>query len=350
MKSVLAAAALSAAALCFPARVEAATTAPPLLTITAAGKQPRSVPVFDKWTDGMTVATGDLGTDGVPEIVAGAGPGSLPEVRVLRQDGGLITKFNAFDERFRGGVTVAVSDVDRDGRNDIVVGAGPGGGPHVKVFDGYGKSLFEFFAWSAAFRGGVQVEAGFGQISTAMLAGADQRVRTWNHDGTAFQVIREVPRTPPEPGALASAALPGVTYSAPPPTFGNGKPDVAQEIVVNLAKQRLYAFEHGWLKTTFLVSTGLARFPTPPGNYAVMSKVAKMDYRGYYGPGSPYNYNLKNVKWNTMFIHNYFIHQAYWHDNFGNQMSHGCVNAREGDAKIIHDWADIGTPVIVRAS
>ena len=59
---------------------------------------------------------------------------------------------------FLGGVTVAVKDVTSDGRGDIITGAGPGGGPHVKEFDGVsGTTLGSFFAFDPAFHGGVFV-------------------------------------------------------------------------------------------------------------------------------------------------------------------------------------------------
>jgi hypothetical protein len=69
--------------------------------------------------------------------------------------------FNAYDTYFRGGVRVAVDDVNGDGKPDIVTGAGPGGGPHVKVFSGAdGSVIRSFFAYGANFTGGVFVGAG----------------------------------------------------------------------------------------------------------------------------------------------------------------------------------------------
>src|SRR5205814_169334 len=67
----------------------------------------------------------------------------------------------AYDPRFGGGVFVGAGDVNNDFRADIVTGAGPGGGPHVKVFDGRNGLLMEqFFASAANFPGGVRVAAG----------------------------------------------------------------------------------------------------------------------------------------------------------------------------------------------
>src|SRR5262245_46886996 len=62
--------------------------------------------------------------------------GGPPRVAVYLSGSAQIANFLAFDPAFTGGVRVAVGDVDGDGIDDIVVGAGPGGGPHVKVFKG----------------------------------------------------------------------------------------------------------------------------------------------------------------------------------------------------------------------
>jgi lipoprotein-anchoring transpeptidase ErfK/SrfK len=74
-----------------------------------------------------------------------------------------------------------------------------------------------------------------------------------------------------------------------------------------------------------------------------------MDYVWNYGAGSPYNYNIKNVSWNSQFAPHLYLHEAYWHKAFGVVKSHGCVNMRKNDAKFIYDWASIGTPVTIHA-
>lgn len=115
--------------------------------------------------------------------------------------------------------------------------------------------------------------------------------------------------------------------------------NVGKVIRVVLSEQRLYAWENGELAKTFLISSGLTG-PTPIGNWAIFDKTY---VQAYAGPG----YYLPNVHYNSWFYPEIAIHEAYWHNNFGQPMSHGCVNARIEDAQFVYDWAPMGTPVEV---
>ena len=63
-------------------------------------------------------------------------PGGLPLVNYYDGGGTLLRSFLAYDAGFRGGVRVVTTDMNRDGVADIITAPGPGGGPHVKLFDG----------------------------------------------------------------------------------------------------------------------------------------------------------------------------------------------------------------------
>src|SRR5262249_56672919 len=109
------------------------------------------------------------------------GPGTDPYVRLFRADGlPMPTSLFAYDVGFLGGVRVAACDFDGDGRTEIVTGAGPGAGPHVRVvkLDGAGYPLGDlasFLAYPAAFSGGVFVACGDvdGDGVPELITGAD---------------------------------------------------------------------------------------------------------------------------------------------------------------------------------
>ncbi|MDX9893251.1 MAG: S8 family serine peptidase [Patescibacteria group bacterium] len=109
---------------------------------------------------GVNIATADLDNDGKAEIITGPGPGIEPEVKVFDLNGNQKLGFLAYGQNFLGGVKVAAGDVDGDGRDNIVVGAGNGGGPHVRIFEYNGKLLSQFFAYNSDFHGGVNVAVG----------------------------------------------------------------------------------------------------------------------------------------------------------------------------------------------
>lgn len=117
---------------------------------------------FPGFFGGVRVATGDVTGDGVTDIVVAAGPGGGPIVKVYSgATGGEVYAFYAFDPGFVGGVSLGVGLVNNDRFADIVVGVGPGAAPHVKVFDGLTLGeLHSFYAFDPSFTGGVNVAAG----------------------------------------------------------------------------------------------------------------------------------------------------------------------------------------------
>ena len=117
------------------------------------------------YRNGVRVASGDVNGDGRDDIITSRVKGT-PNVRVFdgrtgRQLAGRIGSFNAFSREFRGGVYIAAGDINGDGRADIIASAGAGGSPTVRVFDGVsGLQLASFDAYDSTFRGGVRVAVG----------------------------------------------------------------------------------------------------------------------------------------------------------------------------------------------
>jgi len=93
-------------------------------------------------------------------LITGAGPGGGPHVRIFTREGKLGGQFFAYGKDFKGGVSVAAGDINGDGIDEIITGAGPGGGPQVRIFDGQGINKGQFSAFGNNFRGGVKVAAG----------------------------------------------------------------------------------------------------------------------------------------------------------------------------------------------
>ncbi|MGC9469336.1 MAG: LysM peptidoglycan-binding domain-containing protein, partial [Anaerolineae bacterium] len=102
---------------------------------------------------------------------------------------------------------------------------------------------------------------------------------------------------------------------APNPGTGTG----GKWIDVNLSLQRVTAYEGQTPVYSASASTGLPGTPTVVGTFSVY---VKYRYTPMSGPG----YYLPNVPHTMYFYRGYAIHGAYWHNNFGTPMSHGCVN------------------------
>ena len=142
---------------------------------------------YDKnFRGGANVAAGDLDGDGLDEIITGAGPGGGPQVAIFNIKGEKQNQFFAYGKNFSGGINVAVGDVNSDGKDEIITGTGKGGGPQVRVFDQNGKVKGQFFAYDKNFRGGVNVgtgdinQDGVDEIVTGAGPGGTPHIRLFN--------------------------------------------------------------------------------------------------------------------------------------------------------------------------
>ncbi|HEX7975504.1 MAG TPA: L,D-transpeptidase [Anaerolineales bacterium] len=145
----------------------------------------------------------------------------------------------------------------------------------------------------------------------------------------------------------------------PPEEIAPLSPEVPAEkkhIEVSLSQQQLTAYENGQAVFTTRISSGIPSSgpttngiptATPKGTFNIYSKLPSKHMGSVTGnPDALANggYSLPGVPWTSFFAPRGGVafHGTYWHNNFGLQMSHGCVNMRIADAKWLFRWT---TPV-----
>lgn len=111
-------------------------------------------------------------------------------------------------------------------------------------------------------------------------------------------------------------------------------------IEIDLSEQRLYAWQGNQKIYIFRISTGTKKTPTVKGRFVINSK-----YRSHRMRGD--DYDIPDVPYVMYFHEGYAIHGAYWHNNFGTPVSHGCVNLPVKNARRLYNWAKVGTSVLV---
>ncbi len=191
------------------------------------------------FTGGVRVGMGDINHDGMPDIVAAAGPGGGPRVQVLNGStgaslSGTIGSFYAYDTAFSGGVQIAIADVNLDGYDDVITAPGAGGGPNVKIFSGYDASvLASFYAFDSAFTGGVTIATadynGDGQMDLVVAPGVGGGPNVKIYDLSNLGSIGTIPGALGSFWAFDSSFTGGVTLGTNP-TYpdltGDGIPDI----------------------------------------------------------------------------------------------------------------------------
>ena len=123
-------------------------------------------------------------------------------------------------------------------------------------------------------------------------------------------------------------------------------PNVVPEekhIYVDIETQTMVAYEGDVPVATSLVASGWGGTPTPVGTFSTYHKAPSVHMTG--GAGDANNYDLPGVPWVSFFTGNGdAFHGAYWHNDFGDPRSHGCINAPDNVAKFIYLWSNPYVP------
>lgn len=84
---------------------------------------------------GIDIASGDVDDDGKDEIAVIQASEGQALVKIYRYNAEkeVVGEWNAFGN-FEGGGSIAMGDIDADGKAEVIVGAGEGGGPQIRVF------------------------------------------------------------------------------------------------------------------------------------------------------------------------------------------------------------------------
>ena len=151
---------------------------------------------------GLNVAAGDLDGKGQKQIVVAFGLELEPQVRIFNSHGNLLGVFLAYEKNFRGGVNLAVANLDgrKDrGKEEIVVAPGPGRQPQIKVFDNHGRVKKSFLGYNSNWVNGVHVAAGdinsdgLSEIILSAYPGGAPHVRIFSEKGIIIESFYTYP-------------------------------------------------------------------------------------------------------------------------------------------------------------
>ncbi len=191
------------------------------------------------------------------------------------------------------------------------------------------------------------VEFRFGWVLRDMQS--TNAVGTPIREYSRYEVIHEVPSGISNPGYVAIGPdewLPedavALTSSQVPQDAGA---NTCRFLYVDLAEQTLRVFNECKLVFATLVSTGKQEGWTFPGRFAILARFRHMLLTP--PEGSTSVYYQEGVPDFMTFSGDLGFHGAYWHDNFGEPVSHGCVNLSPGDARWLYEWAWDGERVII---
>ncbi|NJM40678.1 MAG: L,D-transpeptidase family protein [Anaerolineae bacterium] len=152
------------------------------------------------------------------------------------------------------------------------------------------------------------------------------------------------------PCELPSPRLPAqshhIGYSAPTAKSSGG----AKSIYVSIAKQRAYAYQGDNLVYSFVISTALPQYGTKRGSFRIKTKMPEA-YSSRWQLRMPYWMGIYDAGPSENGFHALPINkrgQRLWGGLLGRPASFGCIILSPRDAAVLYDWADMGTPVVIR--
>ncbi len=201
-----------------------------------------------------------------------------------------------------------------------------------KFFSPYRKKLLLIFIWTFALAALIQLNFPKSSIPCANSKSCSRNPRL-SVENDSFGIFQNKTVVPPFLSLLEEQK----------PVLGVSNSSLEKHVYVDLSKQKLYAYEGNKLFMETFISSGKWS-ATPTGEFEVWVKLKSTRMTG--GSGDDY-YNLPNVPY-VLFFYNsdvsqskgFSLHGAYWHNNFGHPMSHGCVNMRITDAEKLYYWAN----------
>jgi len=135
-----------------------------------------------------------------------------------------------------------------------------------------------------------------------------------------------------------------LVYPNPTPPQGvtNGR-----WIEINLYEQTMSVYQGNRLVFATLVSSGIPGWWTRPGLFQIYEKLDSTPMSGAFEADRSDYYYLEDVPWTMYFDQARALHGAYWHNYFGYEQSHGCVNLSPADSHWLYLWANVGDYVYV---
>ena len=95
-----------------------------------------------------------------------------------------------------------------------------------------------------------------------------------------------------------------------------------------------------------MVSSGKRGMETPTGEFKVMAKAVR-PWSKEHGLFMPWFLQFTNLGHGIHELPEWPGGYKEGANHLGTPVSHGCVRLGIGPAKIVYDWADVGTPIVI---